>query len=80
MRAADIFLLQCGQGELYALSIDRPGSNLPRSICHEAWVLRAQLKPADLVEDRHASLVHRTAEQGFCVLEGAPRHWLSEPE
>jgi hypothetical protein len=76
MRAADIYLLQCGEAELYAFSIDRTGCNLPRNVCREGWVLRAHLKPADLVEENYAALVHRTAERGFCVLEDVPRHWL----
>lgn len=80
MCAADIYLLQCGEAEFYALSIDRTGSNLPRSVCRAGWVLRAQLKPADLVEEKHASLVHRTAERGFCVLEDVPWHWLDKSD
>ena len=80
MRAADIYLLQCGEGELYVLSIDPTGCNLPRNVCRERWALRAQLKPGELVEEKYAALVHRTAEQGFCVLEDVPRHWLGQAE
>ena len=80
MRAADIYLLQCADGELYVFSVDRTGCNLPRSLCHAGWVLRAQLKPADLVEAKYAALVHRTAERGFCVLDDVPRHWLGQAD
>jgi hypothetical protein len=57
MRAAGIYLVQCGEAALYAFSIDRTGCNLPRAVCREGWVLRAQLKPADLVEEKYAALV-----------------------
>jgi hypothetical protein len=42
----------------------------------DGWLLRAQLKPGDLIEGRYAAAIDATAEQGFCVLEEIPSRWL----
>jgi len=76
MRLTDLYLFKCSDGELYAFSVDKTGCNLPRSACRSGWLLLAQLKPGDLIEERYAGAIDATAEQGFCVVEEIPSHWL----
>jgi hypothetical protein len=38
--ATTAYLFQCGQSDLYAVSHDRTGANVPRAQCAEGWVLR----------------------------------------
>ena len=76
MRLADLYLFECSNGDLYAFSVDKTGCNLPRSACRSGWMLRAQLKPGDLIDEHYAAALDATAEQGFCVLKEIPSHWL----
>ena len=34
------YLFQCDENGLYAVSLERSGGNLPRSICSDGWELR----------------------------------------
>jgi hypothetical protein len=76
MRLTELYLFECGDGRLYAFSVDKAGSNLPRSACRSGWVLRARLKPGDLIDDSHAAAIETTAAQGFCILKEIPSQWL----
>ena len=76
MRLTDLYLFECSTDGLFAFSVDETGSNLPKGACRSGWLLRAQLKPGDLIEHRYAAAIDATAEQGFCVLEEIPSHWL----
>jgi hypothetical protein len=51
MRLADLYRFECGDGGLYAFSVDKTGCNLRRSACRTGWLLRAHLKPSDLIEE-----------------------------
>jgi hypothetical protein len=76
MRLTDLYLFECSSGGLYAFSLDKTGSNLPKSACRSGWLLRAQLKPGDLIEHQYAAAIDATAEQGFCMLTEMPSRWL----
>ena len=34
------YLFQCGEGDLFAVSLDKGGANIPAGACGEAWHLR----------------------------------------
>lgn len=34
------YLFQCGESDLFAVSLDRDAANIPASICDAAWRLR----------------------------------------
>jgi hypothetical protein len=51
MRLADLYRFECGDGGLYAFSVDKTGCNLRRSACRTGWLLRAHLQPSDLIEE-----------------------------
>lgn len=34
------FLFQCGEGDLFAVSLDRNAANIPANICDAVWRLR----------------------------------------
>jgi len=34
------YLFQCGDEDLFAVSADRAGGNIPRSSCTQGWLLR----------------------------------------
>jgi len=38
--AQTAYLFQCGDEELFAVSPDRAGTNIPRSSCTQGWLLR----------------------------------------
>ena len=38
--ASTAYLFQCGESDLYAVSHDRTGANIPRTQCGEGWLLR----------------------------------------
>jgi len=38
------FLFQCGDEELFAISPDKTGDNIPRSSCTQGWRLREQFQ------------------------------------
>ena len=37
--ALKVYLFRCGDNDLYAVSLDSSGSNLPRNACREGWRL-----------------------------------------
>ena len=37
-------LFQCGDEELFAVSPDKAGANIPRSSCTYGWILRQEFK------------------------------------
>jgi hypothetical protein len=76
MRLTEVYLFQCDGGELYAFSVDKTGSNLPKSACKRGWLLRGQLTAADLIDAQYAGALTGTAEQGFYILIQAPPGWL----
>ena len=38
------YLFQCGNEELFAVSLDRSGAGLPRSSCTQGWILRQEFQ------------------------------------
>jgi hypothetical protein len=40
--ARPAFIFQCGESDLHAVTLDGSGSNLPKSMCKEGWVLRTK--------------------------------------
>lgn len=38
------YLFQCGDEELFAVSPDKAGTNIPRSSCTHGWILRQEFK------------------------------------
>jgi hypothetical protein len=37
------YLFQCGDEELFAISPDKTGKNIPRTSCTQGWLLREQV-------------------------------------
>jgi hypothetical protein len=42
--ARTAYLFQCNGGELFAVSLDKAGANIPRSSCTEGWLLRQEFQ------------------------------------
>src|SRR6476619_5847326 len=42
--AQTAYLFQCGGEELFAVSPDKAGANLPRSSCTQGWLLRQEFQ------------------------------------
>jgi hypothetical protein len=42
--AQTAYLFQCGDEELFAVSPDKAGKNIPRSSCTQGWQLRQEFK------------------------------------
>jgi hypothetical protein len=40
--AQTAYLFQCGDEELFAISQDKTGKNIPRTSCTQGWLLREQ--------------------------------------
>jgi hypothetical protein len=40
--AQNAFLFQCGNEQLFAVSLDKTGLNIPRSTCTQGWLLREE--------------------------------------
>ena len=40
--AQKAFLFQCGNEQLFAVSLDKTGVNIPRSTCTQGWLLREE--------------------------------------
>jgi hypothetical protein len=40
--ARTAYLFQCGSEELFAVSLDQAGANIPRSSCTHGWLLRQE--------------------------------------
>jgi len=38
------YLFQCGDEELFAVSPDKAGANIPRSSCTHGWLLRQEFR------------------------------------
>ena len=69
MRLTDLYLFQCGDDQLYALSVDRAGCNIPCAPCKGGWLLRGHLKPTELMDQNYGDAIQATTEFGFCLLE-----------
>jgi hypothetical protein len=42
--AQTAYLFQCGDEELFAVSPDKGGKNIPRSSCTQGWLLRQEFQ------------------------------------
>lgn len=42
--AQPTYLFQCGDEDLFAVSPDKAGKNIPRSSCTQGWLLRKELR------------------------------------
>ena len=42
--AQTAYLFQCGDEELFAVSADKAGTNIPRSSCTQGWLLRQEFQ------------------------------------
>jgi len=42
--APTTYLFQCGDEEIFAVSPDRAGKNIPRTSCTQGWHLRQELR------------------------------------
>jgi hypothetical protein len=42
--AQTAYLFQCGDEELFAVSPDKGGTNIPRSSCTQGWLLRQEFQ------------------------------------
>jgi hypothetical protein len=42
--AQKTYLFQCGDEELFAVSPDKAGKNIPRTSCTQGWLLRQELQ------------------------------------
>jgi hypothetical protein len=67
MRLTEVYLFECGGGDLCALSVDKTGCNLPQSACKSGWLLRGRLTAADLIDAQYAEALAATSEQGFYI-------------
>jgi hypothetical protein len=73
MRLTEIYIFQCGDGDLYAFSVDKTGCNLPASACKAGWLPRGQLSPSELIDAQYAEAITAISEQGFSILKRPPR-------
>ena len=73
MRLTEIYVFQCEGGDLYALSVDKTGCNLPLAACKGGWLLRGQLTPAELVDADYSEAITAISDQGFSILKQPPR-------
>jgi hypothetical protein len=73
MRLTEIYVFQCEGGDLYALSVDKTGCNLPLAACKGGWRLRGRLTPAELLDADYAEAITAISEQGFSILKQPPR-------
>jgi hypothetical protein len=71
MQASTLYLFQCAHTDTYAFSIDKTGCNIPRTLAHAAWFLRADLSPADIATDM-THVLEEVATRGFCLLRLKP--------
>ena len=72
MRLTEIYVFQCEGGDLYALSVDKAGCNLPLTAGRGGWLLRGQLTPTELADADYAEAITAISEQGFFILEQPP--------
>ena len=42
--ARTAYLFQCGDEDLFAVSADKAGTNIPRSSCTQGWMLRQEFR------------------------------------
>jgi len=42
--ATTAYLFQCGEGDLFAVSHDQTGANIPRGQCAQGWLLRDKFR------------------------------------
>jgi hypothetical protein len=42
--ATTAYLFQCGEGDLFAVSRDQTGANIPREQCAQGWLLRDKFR------------------------------------
>ena len=68
MRATNLYVFKAG--DMYALTIDETGSNLPKSSSGE-WLRFGDTTTIDLAEVLPHAL-DDVAERGFCLLEQSP--------
>jgi len=70
--AQPAYLFQCGDEELFAVSPDKAGRNIPRSSCTQGWILRQEFKLGTFFE----ASATRATTSGAQVAEGsvATRH------
>jgi hypothetical protein len=68
VQATTLYLFQCAHTAIYAFSTDKTGCNIPRSLAHAAWFLRADLEPADIEHDM-GPLIEEIAARGFCLVK-----------
>jgi len=60
-----VYLFQCGEGDRYALSVDKTGCNVPPA--DDPWLLRGAVRPSDLPDD-FAPAIENLLVHGFSLL------------
>ena len=65
------FFFQCGDEDLFSVTPDKAGTNLPRSSCTEGWLLRQEFVLSIADEAPEAidpkRVVRRIGDQGFYI-------------
>jgi hypothetical protein len=62
-----IYLFQCGDHPIFAISVDQDGTNIPRRGVIP-WQFRSELLPAE--QERHIPEARETFEAlGYCLLD-----------
>ena len=84
--AQTAYLFQCGSEELFAVSHDKAGANIPRSSCTQGWLLRQELQlgTQDLVPApvEPAPIIRSINDKGYYIWRDAcwaqrTAHWLA---
>jgi hypothetical protein len=83
--ARTAYLFQCGNEDLFSVSPEKAGANLPRSICTPGWLLRQEfqlgalnpvpafIKPAPIIRDLNAKGYYIWRDPCWAQRE---THWL----
>jgi hypothetical protein len=66
MAALSVFVFQCADSDLYALTLYRSGDNLPADACAGSWVYRARLLLTKRERVSRRRLLASSSPRSFC--------------
>jgi hypothetical protein len=76
------YLFQCGESDLFAVSKDRTGANIPRARCAEGWLLRNKFRlgvrepvPASIQPE---PILRGIAAEGYYIWRRGSMHGTSQ--
>jgi hypothetical protein len=74
--AQTTYLFQCGDEELFAVSPDKAGRNIPRSSCIQGWQLRQELQlgeqDASPAPVNPKPILRGITEKGYYIWQAGP--------